>query len=88
MNCCTVKPWLSFWFGALVILVVWTVILPWVGSRQSVHRRIEYMDRNGIDPAALYYTDLEAMQRLESDVAAITKAHADAFWSVRSAASD
>jgi hypothetical protein len=77
------KGWSSLCQGVSAILIVWILVLPWIGSRQWVRSRIEYLDRHGIDPAALYYTDLEAMERIESDVAAISQQHPDAFWSMR-----
>ena len=81
MSCVRAKGWPSLCLSVLAIVIVWTLVLPWIGSWQSVHARIEYLDRHGIDPAALYYTDLEAMERIESDIAAISQAHPDAFWS-------
>ncbi len=80
------KGWSSLCLGVSVILVVWTLVLPWIGSRQSVRAQIEYLDRRGIDPAALYYTDLEAMERIESEISAILRAHPDVFWRIGSAA--
>ncbi len=82
------QGWSSLCFGVSAILIVWTLVLPWIGSWQSVRSQIETLDRHGIDPAALYYTDLEAMERIESDVAAISQAHPDAFWSISSAATE
>ncbi len=82
------KGWLSLCLGISALLIVWTVVLPWIGSRPSVRSQIEFLDQRGIDPAALYYTDLEAMERIESDVAAITRAHPAAFWSIGSAATE
>ena len=88
MSSCSAKGWSSLCLGISAILIVWTLVLPWIGSRQSVRSQIENLDRQGIDPAALYYTDLEAMERIESDVAAISQAHPDAFWSISSAATE
>ena len=88
MSSCSAKGWSSLCLGISAILIVWMLVLPWVGSRQSVRLQIENLDRRGIDPAALYYTDLEAMERIESDVAAISQAHPDAFWSISSAATE
>ena len=82
MSSYNAKGWSSLCLGVSAILIVWTLVLPWIGSRQSVRSQIENLDRQGIDPAALYYTDLEAMDRIESDVAAISQAHPDAFWSI------
>ena len=64
------------------VLVVWLFVLPWIASRPSIRSRIDDLNRQGIDPAALYYTDLEAMHRLESDVEAIRRAHPRAFWRI------
>ena len=88
MSSCNVKRYSSLCLGVSAILIVWMLVLPWVGSRQSVRLQIENLDRRGIDPAAIYYTDLEAMERIESDVAAISQAHPDAFWSISSAATE
>ena len=84
MSRCNAKGWSSLCLGVSTILIVWTLVLPWIGSRQSIRSQIEYLDQRNIDPAALYYTDLEAMERIESDVAAISKAHPEAFWSIGS----
>ena len=82
MSHCNRKGWSSLVLGVLIVLVVWTLVLPWIGSQPSIRARIDDLNRQGIDPAALYYTDLEAMQRLESDVASIRRAHPGAFWRI------
>jgi hypothetical protein len=88
MSRCNAKGWSSLCLGVSAILIVWTLVLPWIGSRQSLRSQIEYLDQQGIDPAALYYTDLDAMERIMSDIAAISQAHPDAFWSIGSAATE
>jgi hypothetical protein len=82
MSSSNAKEWSSLCLGVLAIVIVWTLVLPWIGSRQSVRSEIEFLDRQGVDPTALYYSDLEAMERIESDIAAISQAHPDAFWSI------
>ncbi len=74
------KGWGRLFLATSAIAIVWTLVLPWIGAQPFVRSRIESLDTQGIDPAALYYTDLEAMPRLESDVAATLQAHPDAFW--------
>lgn len=76
--------WLSLGVAIAVMLIVWMLVLPWVGSRESVRARIDALDRQGIDPSALFYTDLEAMQQVEADLAAITDSHRQLFWNVGS----
>ena len=84
MSHCKTKGWLSLGLAVSIVLVVWTLVLPWIGSRPSIRSRIDDLNRQGIDPAALYYTDLEAMHRLESDLAAIRRANSGAFWRIAS----
>ena len=86
MSSCGDRKWSSLCVGILSIVTIWILVLPWIGSRPSVRMQIEYLDRDGVDPTALYYTDLEAMERVESDIAAISQSHPDAFWRIGSAA--
>ncbi len=65
---------------ALAIAVLWTIVLPWIGARPSVRARIEYLKQQGVDPAAMYYTDIEAMERVELKLATIRQEHPEAFW--------
>lgn len=88
MSNCSAKGRLSLCLGVSAILIVWMLVLPWIGSRQSVRTQIENLNRRGIDPAALYYTDLEAMERIEAEIAAISQAHPDAFWRISSATAE
>ncbi len=88
MNCRNAKGWLSLYLSASAILIVWTLVLPWIGSWPSVQTQIDHLDRRGIDPAALYYTDLEAMEVLESRITEISQAHPNAFWSISSGAAE
>ena len=78
--------WTSLGIGVSTILIVWMLVLPRVGAWKPVRARIEYLDRQGVDPAALYYTDLDAMTKIEADITTIRQTHPDAFWSVRSIA--
>ena len=82
MSHCKAKGWSSLGLAVSIVLVVWTLVLPWIGSRPSIRSRIDDLNRQGIDPAALYYTDLDAMHRLESNIVAIRQAHPGAFWRI------
>ena len=72
--------WLALTLVVLAIAIVWTLILPWLGTQPSVRARIDRLERQGIDPAALFYSDFEAMPRLEADLAATRAKHPEAFW--------
>ena len=75
--------WPALGFAAFAILVVWMLVLPWIQSRHALSVRIDELDRRRIDPTALYYTDLEAMEGLEANITSIRRAHPDAFWTIR-----
>ncbi|RMG40455.1 MAG: hypothetical protein D6725_03355 [Planctomycetota bacterium] len=58
------KRWLSLMAAGAAVAVVWGWLLPVVMQRPQVRRRWENLQRQGIDPSALYYTDLEMMEGL------------------------
>lgn len=48
---------------ALVALgLIWCVVLPWAAERPRMANRLEWLDEKGIDPSAMYYTELEMMR--------------------------
>lgn len=44
------------------IAIVWTVALPWLGERSPLRSMIERNEARGIDPTAMFYTELENMR--------------------------
>jgi len=44
------------------VAIVWLVVLPWTAGRRVVAEHIERLERDRIDPSAMYYTDLEMME--------------------------
>ncbi len=46
----------------LSLAAVWLGILPWLAARPEIDARIRWLDEQGIDPSAMYYTELEAMK--------------------------
>lgn len=53
----------------LLITIVWGVALPHMASYAAIESRLEFLEQNGIDPSAMFYTELDAMdpilERLE-----------------------
>ncbi|WP_146596136.1 hypothetical protein [Novipirellula galeiformis] len=48
--------------AAVVLLVVlWCVVLPWAGTTAYLKPMIDRNERWGINPTALFYTDVEHM---------------------------
>jgi len=48
----------------VVMLVTWLVVLPWIARQPSMQRHLSELDRQGIDGGAMYYTELEMMDRI------------------------
>lgn len=42
--------------------IVWLIVLPWLARQPGMHARLDWLDARGIDPSAMYYTELDAMQ--------------------------
>ncbi|HEX6985426.1 MAG TPA: hypothetical protein VF170_08615 [Planctomycetaceae bacterium] len=66
--------------GSAALAAVWLVVLPRVGELPSVRGRIEANESRGINPGAMYYTELEAMPRLAERVDRRREASGTAFW--------
>ncbi len=48
--------------GALLVIgLVWCMFLPWLANRPSVAERLKWLDEKRIDPSAMFYTELDAM---------------------------
>lgn len=47
--------------GAVVVIAVWCGLLPWLLSVAPVARHVRLMEERGVDPAAMYYTELERL---------------------------
>jgi hypothetical protein len=80
MNDRHAKGWMSLSLAVATITFIWTIVLPWLGTRPAVRAHIDHLGRQGIDPAAMYYSDIPAMSRLEADLAAKRAEHPEAFW--------
>ena len=52
-----------------LIVAVWLIALPWLATQPKMNARLQWLDERGIDPSAMFYTDLDAMdpilERLE-----------------------
>jgi len=50
--------------GMIVCLmaVIWLQVLPWIAAQPKMAAHLEQLDEQGIDPSAMFYTDLDAME--------------------------
>lgn len=46
------------------VAAVWLVLLPQTAQRPAMQSHIQWLDDQGVDPSAMYYTELEMMQPL------------------------
>ena len=47
---------------------VWLVVLPAIGRLPAVRETNQWLDAQGIDPSAMYYTELEVMPKILQDL--------------------
>jgi hypothetical protein len=74
------KGWIRLSAWVFVVGVVWMVVLPTVGSQSGVRSSIQFLREREIDPSAMFYTDLEALPDLQSDLDRIRREQPRAFW--------
>ncbi len=49
--------------AALALLtLIWLVALPWAANRPRMAAHLDWLEKEKIDPSAMYYTELEMMQ--------------------------
>lgn len=53
--------WLSLGGIALVVIAVWGFVLPALAETDTVRARREFLEKHRINPAAMFYTELECL---------------------------
>jgi len=66
---CTTEPssfgrWLMLIGMISAITVVWCVALPKLAEQPRVQEHLVFLDSKGIDPSAMFYTELDAMDEI------------------------
>ncbi len=73
--------WLKL-VGALAVLAaIWLVALPWLARQPQVSAHIEAQESQGIDPSAMFYSELEIVPPIAHRVERLHETHEAAFWS-------
>jgi len=57
-----VPGWARLLIAVVGLAIVWLGILPWYSRQPAMEAHLQWLDDRGIDPSAMYYTELEAMQ--------------------------
>ncbi len=47
-----------------LLLFVWLMVLPWMATRPGMAAHLDWLEERGIDPSAMYYTELDAMEEI------------------------
>lgn len=50
--------------ATLAVGLVWCVVLPRIAKVNAIEERLQFLDDRGIDPSAMYYTELDAMDAI------------------------
>jgi hypothetical protein len=55
-------PWVVRLFAVVAAFaMVWGGMLPWIRRLGPVVRHVDHMEARGVNPAAMYYTELERL---------------------------
>ncbi len=57
-------PWrgrLALAISLALVALIWLCVLPWIGRQEQLAERIRREQAAGIDPSAMFYTELEMM---------------------------
>ena len=63
------------------IALVWSMLLPWIAERPLIARRLDELDRQGIDPSAMFYSELPAMEEVRLGLDRLRRDQPRLFWS-------
>ena len=44
-----------------MVAVAWLVVLPWIGRQPPILRHVRAMEEGDVNPAAMFYTELERL---------------------------
>lgn len=72
--------WVTLCLTSGLIAVVWMVVLPRWTSHPRVQAEIERLDERQIDPSAMFYTELEALDRVLARIDRFHRDHPGALW--------
>jgi len=59
-----IRPVLALAISVIALSAVWLVWLPAQANRPAMNRHLQWLDDQGIDPSAMYYTELDVMQEI------------------------
>lgn len=72
--------WGSLCAATALIVLVWMVVLPSLAEHPDLKARIRFLDERGIDPAAMFYTELDCLEDVLDRLDHYHRKHAGALW--------
>lgn len=66
----------------LLIGVIWLAVFPRLSDLPQVRARAQLLESKGIDPAAMFYTELEAASRALERADEFQRQHPTALWTI------
>ena len=66
--------------ASAAVAVVWLVLLPWLGARPGLRERIRREEASGIDPSAMFYSELKSVRPIAEQVDRLREENPSAFW--------
>ena len=76
----TRRGWFHLGLWSVLIAGVWLVLLPRLAQQPQLAERIRDFEARGIDPSAMFYTDLDAMDGILQKIEKQQRQNPRAFW--------
>ncbi|MCA9094453.1 MAG: hypothetical protein KDA68_13270 [Planctomycetaceae bacterium] len=67
-------------FAVAALGAVWLVVLPWVGEWGGVREHIRRMEEGGVDPSAMYYSELAGLEEAEATFRRLAEEDPELLW--------
>ena len=72
--------WLKLALSVFAVGAIWLIALPWLASLPTVEQHIAEQERQGIDPAAVFYSELEILPPIAHRYERLHDTHGDQLW--------
>lgn len=72
--------WLKLTIAGGILVALWLTVLPKIAHRPHVAARIRRLEELGIDPTAIFYSELDAMPAFEERIRRARDSQPDVLW--------
>jgi hypothetical protein len=76
----SLRRWSALLLSLAAIASIWLGVLPRLANRSETRRQIDFLDARGIEPGAMFYTELSAMHGVIARMDAFHQRHPRALW--------